>query len=314
MAWATKAVLPATYTFINGSAVYLPATNKIVLFGGNTGSNTSAIRVYDIDTNTWSTASGTLPSAMNSVRAQYIANLNIVAIMPINSTTWYTCSDLVNFSSWTSKTGNISTDSPYNATSDDDYMYLVYSASTNAVIVRWEPVSNVRTVLHTATPWLANFGVAHYNGFIYIMGGVNWDTSEKDLVYKYEIATNTFTPLGGILPADLDSTGGIELNGKLYVAGGADGSDNTVASCYSLDPTDDSVTVEDSLPTLRRLGALVSTDSSLYYLGGGTADRNNTVYELEIGGGEEPPPDPGDGGSSGDIAVASKRPGFIPIF
>lgn len=124
---------------------------------------------------------------------------------------------------------------------------------------------------------------AVYNNKIFIFGGFTYD-SEQDKVFIYDPIVDVWTS-GTNLSTPRFFAAATELNGKIYVIGGAkiqNGSSVSLSSVEVYDTQSHSVSSAQNLPTALRGASAVSANGKIYVLGGKTSSSfSNLVYEYD---------------------------------
>ncbi len=122
-----------------------------------------------------------------------------------------------------------------------------------------------------------------YNNKIYIFGGFTYD-SEQNKVFIYDPSTNVWTSGANLSTPRLFATAA-ELNGKIYVIGGAkivSGSSVSLSSVEVYDTQSNTISSAQSLPVALRGASAVSANGKIYVLGGKTSSSlSNLVYEYD---------------------------------
>lgn len=122
---------------------------------------------------------------------------------------------------------------------------------------------------------------AVFNNKIYIFGGFTYD-AEQNKVFVYDPASNLWSSGANLTTARFYSTAS-ELNGKIYVIGGAkiqSGSSVSLNSVEVYDPSTNSFSTAADLPTALRGASSVSANGKIYVIGGKTSSSfSNAVYE-----------------------------------
>ena len=177
--WATRAPMSDSITM--PSAVYYPPTNKLYVFGGQTGGVTvhATTRIYDIASNTWSTGAN-----MPDVRGFMASAYN-----PGN--------------------GKIYLVAGYNT-----------PQVTSAQVTNWEydPIANTFTVRAPIPHGTGGSAHGIINGHMYVAGGRDASNTVIGLVYDYDIAANTWTQRAD-MPTPTNVPGSGVQDGKLWSFG-----------------------------------------------------------------------------------------------
>jgi N-acetylneuraminic acid mutarotase len=159
----------------------------------------------------------------------------------------------------------------------DGYLYAAgggcQGASCGGYHRRYDPQTNTWT---SRTPLPANIGhlqAVATGGLIYYIGGITEaDDLDVDTVYIYNPVTNTFST-GTPMPAGRSrgSSGVAVHNGKIYVAGGLQGTHETGTSTAMFDvydPGTNAWTTLPNLPVVRDHVQAVVIGTKLYLVGG----------------------------------------------
>ena len=123
---------------------------------------------------------------------------------------------------------------------------------------------------------------AAYNGKVYVMGGDDGDYNSNSTNYEYTIATDSWT-LRASMPTARENNVAVTLNGKIYVAGGAQGADPNYAGMTAFEAYDPAT---DSWATLApmqvaRVSPGIATDGAYVYIYGGTDSLGATFSTLD---------------------------------
>ncbi|RAV22231.1 Kelch repeat-containing protein [Paenibacillus contaminans] len=121
-----------------------------------------------------------------------------------------------------------------------------------------------------------NFGVAEYNGKIYVFGGRNSSSVSIAKVEEYNPITNTWTNKQD-MPTAREPVGAATINGKIYVFGGHvnGGYYQTAVEVY--DPATDTWSTKTSIPNPEYFYSLVEVDGKVYLFGG--SSKKVLVYD-----------------------------------
>ncbi len=107
-------------------------------------------------------------------------------------------------------------------------------------------------------------------GKIYVFGGLS-STTKLATVERYDPATNAWTGRAA-MPTARYATSAVTLNGKIYVIGGVNASNQIQNIVEVYDPVADSWSTAASMPTARsRLAAVTGPDGKIYAIGGSTS-------------------------------------------
>jgi hypothetical protein len=119
-------------------------------------------------------------------------------------------------------------------------------------------------------------GLAYHDGSLYQIGGELFSPpiiTPTDAVYRYDIATDSWTPRA-LLPTSLSGADGVAIGDRIYVPGGSDDTDmpfdggTFLDSLHIYDPTANSWSLGASLPVSLAFASAVALDGKLYVMGG----------------------------------------------
>lgn len=112
---------------------------------------------------------------------------------------------------------------------------------------------------------------AAFNGKIYVIGGDDGDANSNSTNYEYDIATNAWT-LRAPMPTARENNVAVTLNGKIYVAGGALGSDPNYTAMDTFEVYDPVANTWATLAPMQdaRVSPGIATDGTYVYVFGGT--------------------------------------------
>src|SRR5262249_15945652 len=111
---------------------------------------------------------------------------------------------------------------------------------------------------------VASAAVAALNGLIYSFGGTT--TSDTDLAYRYDPATDTWTALAN-LPAARTGAGAVSDGTYIYILGGSAGG-NHYNTVYRDDPVGNSYTTMTPMPLTTAWQAVAYLNGKIYRIGG----------------------------------------------
>lgn len=122
---------------------------------------------------------------------------------------------------------------------------------------------------------------AAYNGKIYVIGGDDGDANSNATNYEYTIASNSWT-LRAPMPTARENNVAITLNGKIYVAGGAQGSDPNYTAMNTFEVYDPAANTWSALAPMQtaRVSPGIATDGTYVYVYGGTDSLGATFSSL----------------------------------
>ncbi|MBP9084381.1 MAG: hypothetical protein KBH11_14980, partial [Bacteroidia bacterium] len=120
------------------------------------------------------------------------------------------------------------------------------------------------------------------NGFLYSIGG-NTTSLLGTECYKYNVATNTWTPIAP-LPQGRRVLAAANIGNFIYAVGGSDTGSVYRASVYRYDITGDSWSLVDSLPSAVAWGKAVGYNNRIYFAGGvnSTGTILSSVYVYDV--------------------------------
>jgi N-acetylneuraminic acid mutarotase len=127
--------------------------------------------------------------------------------------------------------------------------------------------------------------VAAYDGNIYVFGGVTAGNTYNAKCYKYNIATNTWTPLADFpLPRFLFGTAQT-INGKIYITAGLDNlgtSYKAVADMYEYNPATDTYTKKTGMPKAQAYCASGVIDNRMYLIAGSGSTNTSFIQTVQV--------------------------------
>lgn len=148
----------------------------------------------------------------------------------------------------------------------------------------YTPESWIWANKHDLNFFRAYFPAVALNGKIYVFGGATSLTTAINSIEAYDIASDTWTVLPYVLPQTLCGMAAVELDGSIYIIGGADNYLGMPRSkVYRFHPEtgfDPDSTIA-SLPAPRMFhSACVAPDGKIYVIGGidPTNEFFNTVF------------------------------------
>ena len=119
-----------------------------------------------------------------------------------------------------------------------------------------------------------NPAAATLGGFVYVAGGFGANDETLNVVERFDPRTGAWQS-SPKLPVPVGAAGAAALGGKLYVAGGLAArptGDEVTGAVFAFDPTRQSWTVVEPMPTPRWRLRLVAAGGFLYAIGGQSAD------------------------------------------
>ncbi len=122
---------------------------------------------------------------------------------------------------------------------------------------------------------------AAYNGKVYVIGGDDGDYNSNSTNYEYTIATNSWT-LRAPMPTARENNVAVTLNGKIYVAGGAQGADPNYAGMTTFEVYDPVANSWAALAPMQvaRVSPGIATDGTYIYVYGGADSLGATFNSL----------------------------------
>ena len=129
---------------------------------------------------------------------------------------------------------------------------------------------------------IATGAQAAYDGKIYFIGGDDGDGVSNDTTWEYTIISDTWT-LRAPMPTERENNVAVTLNGKIYVAGGADGTDPAFAAITTFEVYDPATDAWATLAPMQvaRLSPGIVTDGAAIYVYGGVTDLGDAFSTLD---------------------------------
>jgi len=200
-----------------------------------------------------------------------ISCLILAFAAPVNAQTWDTKSPMPGTGAWG---GGIINGTFYSLNID-------MTTRTNNVVM-YDPVTNIWTTKAPLPQFLGEWGVGIIGDKIYVVGGcINTDCriGTTNLVYVYDSTTDSWSA-GIPMPSARNAVAAGVIEGKLYVAGGNDGS--TALSILNVyDPATGSWTSKASMPS-PVFWPTVGVINNKLFVAGGFAQGFNIVSTLYV--------------------------------
>ncbi len=123
-------------------------------------------------------------------------------------------------------------------------------------------------------------GLAYHDGSLYQIGGETDLWLPIDAVYRYDIATNSWSPRTA-LPTALSGVDAVTLEDRIYVPGGSDDTEapfdggTFLDSLHIYDPATNAWSTGAAMPVPLAFASAVALDGKLYVMGG---ERDNGSY------------------------------------
>ena len=129
---------------------------------------------------------------------------------------------------------------------------------------------------------IATGAQAAYDGKIYYIGGDDGDGVSNDTTWEYTIISDTWT-LRAPMPTERENNVAVTLNGKIYVAGGADGTDPAFTGMTTFEVYDPATDTWATLAPMQvaRLSPGIATDGAAIYVYGGVTDLGDVFSTLD---------------------------------
>lgn len=129
---------------------------------------------------------------------------------------------------------------------------------------------------------IATGAQAAYDGKIYYFGGDDGDFVSNDTTWEYTIISDTWT-LRASMPTKRENTVAVTLNGKIYVAGGADGADPAFPGLSTFEVYDPATDTWATLAPMQvaRVSPGIATDGATIYVYGGMTDLGDAFSSLD---------------------------------
>ena len=170
------------------------------------------------------------------------------------------------------------------------YYSTAYSAqiNSNGTVGTWQTTTALPQGLHDATS-------VEYNGYVYVMGGVNGSNNTVSTVYYAPINANGTVGTWNTAPAlpqGVNSATSVEYNGYVYEMGGVNNANSYLSTVYYA-PLNPNGTVgtwstsSNSLPLPTTAAASAQSNNYIYVMGGvaqsgGSITRTTSVYYASI--------------------------------
>ena len=155
------------------------------------------------------------------------------------------------------------------------FLVFTFTAQSSTISVTFTGVKSLMPQVLESSAYCV------YNNKIYIFGGFTYD-SEQNKVLIYDPIADTWSTGANLSTARFYATAS-ELNGKIYVIGGAkiqSGSSVSLNSVEVYDPSSNTFSSASNLPATLRGASSVSANGKIYVIGGKTSSSfSNAVYE-----------------------------------
>ncbi len=119
------------------------------------------------------------------------------------------------------------------------------------------------------------------NGEVYVMGGIDADRSNTEIVEAYNVVTGVWSEKA-TLPPTLHHLAASVVDGKIYVMGGYFSGFSPTDRVFEYNPDSDRWTEKSPMPVRRGGHIAVTIEDKIYVVGGeqsGVALTNNQVYD-----------------------------------
>ncbi|RIA83037.1 hypothetical protein C1645_861709 [Glomus cerebriforme] len=149
----------------------------------------------------------------------------------------------------------------------NDFFYLDVSATYNTQNLPWVDLSSINTIVPQHAAATSVKGGTNNNTLI-LYGGVTANPKSSSL-YTFDTQTNSWNipTIVGNIPRKQSLTGIIDNNGKMYLWGGSDGT-NELNDMFILD----------TINLIERVGSLVGAPTPRYNYGATLLPDNNIIY------------------------------------
>lgn len=283
LGWESIAIAPSPFGRSIGGVI----NNYIYVFGGQSNSQMAA--AYNIATNTWNTSTGSTTPAYNP--GFCVANNELYKISGTGAVNVFEkfTPDGNGTGTWTVLTaGPTSIMNAQNAIvwagGDDIYAHSSdYSTPGTSFLWKYSISGNNWTMLTPTTLIKRYPGLVYYNGFLYLIGGLVPTGADQKKCEKYEIATNTWSPIAS-LPEDVNfcKWSSTLVGDKIVLVGSGGGYSTYPASpkIFYYNTSTDTWTYDSDTPAIRglSLGFLLPGENKLFF-GGGNEGGNSTNYQ-----------------------------------
>lgn len=271
--WVLSTATKPTATYWHGCAL---ANGRIYCAQGYANSvNLGILDVYDPETNTWETKTGTGNKFCHCTQSVISDGRYIHCL----AYTYHKVYDTIN-DTWSNAT--IMPTNRYNLVAEmvGSKIYAIGGKDPNGsrqnINECYDKTTGTWTT-KTARPINDEMMISEVVGdSIYVMGGNSYSSSNT--YYNYE--TDTWTTLANLSYSRLESTSGC-IDGKIYIVGGYPS--NSVHICY--DTSTNTCTTKTSIPSGRTAASSVVYNNLLFVIGGtpssetsDSSSATNTVY------------------------------------
>jgi len=279
--WETKAPMPTARNYVATGVI----AGKLYVA---TGSNTTALEVYDPASNSWTTRAP-IPTNRALASADVIDGKLYVVGGCINSDCNSSPTNRLEMydpatNSWTTKTSMPTARAAMTAGVIAGKLYVVGGfrfCSGSCPIINtlevYDPVTNSWTTKAPMPTARAQMGGAVIDGKLYVIGGTTNGTAPGRLatLEVYDPSTNAWTTKAS-MPTSRLGLGAAEVNSVLYAVGGYNGAVLDIAEAYNA-ATDSWTTVAPS-PTARSDAKPQGINGVLYVTGGSTSNATLEAF------------------------------------
>lgn len=178
------------------------------------------------------------------------------------------------------------------ATAHDTSVYIVggylddatglYAASSTLIYDSLADTWTSGAPIPVGDDGIATGAQAAYDGKLYYIGGDDGDGVSNDTTWQYTIISDTWT-LRAPMPTERENNVAVTLNGKIYVAGGADATDPAFAGITTFEVYDPATDAWATLAPMQvaRLSPAIATDGAYIYIYGGVTDLDAAFSSLD---------------------------------
>ncbi|MFA6234247.1 MAG: Omp28-related outer membrane protein [Bacteroidota bacterium] len=146
------------------------------------------------------------------------------------------------------------------------------------IVGQWSPVAPMPNakIYHT---------VAAADGMLYVFAGLN-ASSQYDLgCFKYDPATDTWTPIANFPQAKFLFGRAETVGGKIYIFGGIEGFGTgykTLTAMIEYDPASNTYTQKTPMPTVQALPSSAVLDGLIYLIGGTSTSESVYLKKVQV--------------------------------